>query len=325
MANERAQASPTPALQHRLPPDRSSRSELVGVAMYLVAALMFALNGSLAKLVLNVGLPPLRITELRNAGAFALLAIFVLFTNRKAFRIRSSELWFLIQYGVIAFAVVQFLYFATIALLPVGVGTLLGFLAPVIVALWIRFGRKQPVNRRLWLAIALTLIGLALVAQVWNGLQLNPVGVLCGVALAIALAAYFLLGESGQETRDPISLTMWGFFFATVTYSVIAPWWTFPWATLFEPTAPIADGWPAFDVWQVGLYTIVFGTVLPFLLVLASLRRIGAQRASIVGTTEPIWAFGIAYLVVGETVTSVQLVGAFIVLFGVVIAETSRA
>ena len=59
---------------------------------------------------------------------------------------------------------------------------------------------------------------------------------------------------------------------------------------------------------------ILLGTIAPFLLVLGSLRRIGAQRAGIVGTTEPLWAAIIGFVLLGETFTGVQALGGLIVL-----------
>lgn len=300
------------------------RTAAVGVGMYLIAAILFALNGALSKAVMNAGLDPVALTELRNAGAMVLLFLYLLLRNPKSMRVRKGEWLFLIAYGVLAFAVVQFLYFFTISLLPVGIGTLLAFLAPVVVALWIRFGRHQPVRGRLWIAIAFTLAGLALVAQVPPGTTINVIGVLGGLLLALTFALYWLLGEAGQKTRDPLSLTMWGFVFATITWSIIAPWWNFPWAVLGDPTEPLRPDWPAIPVWPLLVWGIVMGTIAPFLLVLGSLRRLGAQRAGIVGTTEPIWAFLLAFIFLGETITGIQMLGAFVVLTGVLIAETAR-
>lgn len=300
------------------------RTQAVGVAMYLVAALLFALNGVFAKNALNAGLDPMHLTELRNGGAMVVLVAYVAIRHPGHLRLTRSELPFLISYGVIAFTLVQFLYFLTISRLPVGIGTLLAFLAPVVVALWMRFVRKQPVGNRIWLAIALTLLGLALVAQVWSGFTLDALGVVAGLLLALALAAYWLLGESGQERRDAVSLTMWGFVFATITWSVIAPWWTFPWDVLAYPTEPLLDGAPALPVWALMLWGVLLGTIAPFLLVLGSLRRIGAQRAGIVGTTEPLWAGLIALALLGETFSVAQGIGGLVVLTGVVVAETSR-
>lgn len=243
--------------------------------MYLLAAFLFALNGVAAKSAMNAGLDPMHLTQLRNAGSVVVLVIAVALTAPQHFRVTRRELPFLIAYGVIAFTLVQFLYFLTISRLNVGIGTLLAFLAPVLVALWLRFGRKRAVSNRIWVAIALTLIGLALVAQVWEGLTLDIVGLIAGLACAVALALYWLLGESGQTHRDSVSLTMWGFIFASIAWAIVSPWWSFPWTTLSLPTVPMADALPGFAVWVLMAWGVVMGTVVPFLLVLGSLRRLG--------------------------------------------------
>jgi drug/metabolite transporter (DMT)-like permease len=292
--------------------------------MYLLAAFLFAFNGVIAKAAMNAGLDPVHLTQLRNAGAMIVLLAFVALTQPTRFRVTRRELPFLMAYGVIAFTLVQFLYFLTISRLTVGIGTLLAFLGPVIVALWLRFARKRAVGNRIWVAIALTVFGLALVAQVWQGATLDPLGVVAGLLCAVALAAYWLLGESGQQHRDAVSLTMWGFVFASITWAVIAPWWTFPWSDLGLRTDPLVAGAPGLPVWSLMVWGVLLGTIAPFLLVLGSLRRIGAQRAGIVGTTEPLWAAVIGLALLGETLTPVQGIGGLIVLAGVVVAETSR-
>jgi drug/metabolite transporter (DMT)-like permease len=301
-----------------------TRSQIIGIAMYLVAAFLFAFNGVLAKTAIEAGLSPLNLTQLRNGGAMVVLIAAVLLTNPRAFRVTRKELPFLIVYGVLAFTVVQFLYFFTISRLPVGIGTLLIFLAPVLVAVWIRFGRKSEVSNRIWIGVALALIGLGLVSQAWQGIAFDTLGVLAGLVTAVALALYWILGESGQQKRDALSLTMWGFIFATITWSVISPWWNYPWDVLGRTAAPMLNGWPGLPVWLIMLWGVVAGTVIPFLLVLGSLRRIGAQRAGLVGTTEPLWAAIIALLLLGEVLTPIQAIGGLVVLGGILIAETSR-
>ena len=312
------------ATADRLTTALPSGRDATGVGMYLVAAFLFALNGVVAKNAMNAGLDPLHLTQVRNAGAMVVLVIVVLVTAPGHFRVRRRELPFLIAYGVIAFTLVQYLYFLTISRLNVGIGTLLAFLAPVLVALWLRFGRRREVSNRIWLAIGLTLLGLALVSQVWQGMTLDPIGVVAGLACAVALATYWLLGESGQTHRDAVSLTMWGFIFASIAWAIASPWWSFPWATLGVSTTPMIGGGPALPVWVLMAWGVLMGTVAPFLLVLGSLRRLGAQRAGIVATTEPLWAFVIGFALLGEIVTGMQMLGGVIVLAGVLVAETSR-
>lgn len=297
---------------------------LVGIGMYLLAAFLFAFNGVMAKPVIELGLSAIRLTEIRNAGSLLVLAAWLLLTRRSAFKIQRAELPFLLAYGVLAFTVVQSLYFVTISLLPVGIGTLLIFLAPVLVAAWLKFVKKKPINNRIWLALVLVLGGLALVAQVWQGITLNIAGVISALICAVALAAFWLLGASGQERRDAVSLTMWGFFFATLTWSVIAPWWSFPWQVLLESVPAITGGAAETPVWVLIVWNVLMGTIAPFLLVLGSLRILGAERAGIVGTTEPLWAALLGALLLGELLTGLQSLGFFVVIAGIALAEFAQ-
>jgi drug/metabolite transporter (DMT)-like permease len=168
------------------------------------------------------------------------------------------------------------------------------------------------------------LFGLGLVSEAWKGIVFDTLGVIAGLVTAVALALYWILGESGQQKRDALSLTMWGFIFATITWTVISPWWNYPWDVLGRTAAPMLDGWPGLPIWLIMLWGVIAGTVIPFLLVLGSLRRIGAQRAGLVGTTEPLWAAIIALLLLGEVLTPIEAVGGLVVLGGILIAETSR-
>ena len=55
----------------------------------------------------------------------------------------------------------------------------------------------------------------------------------------------------------------------------------------------------------------------------AGARRIGAAQASLASTIEPVWTISLAALLLGQSLTQVQLVGAILVIVGVVIAQTA--
>ena len=69
---------------------------------------------------------------------------------------------------------------------------------------------------------------------------------------------------------------------------------------------------------------VVLGSVVPWVLVLTGLRSIGAARAGLVGTLEPVVAGVVAWVVLGEQLTPVQLAGGAVVVGGIVLAETAR-
>lgn len=295
-----------------------------GYVLYVIAALMFAINGTVSKTLLLDGLDPARLSQLRVTAAFLLLLVFVALTRPHALRLRRDEILPLLVYGVAGVAMTQYLYFVALDFLPVGVALLIEFTAPILVALWFRFGYREPTRATVWLALVIALIGLSLVAQVWQGFSLNPLGVLAGAGAAVALAVYYILGDRQvrrPEPRDPVSLTMWGFGAASAFWVIVQPWWTFPWSS-FSGTAPI-EGLDV-PLWGLATWMVVLGTVVPFWLVVVALKYLRASQASTVGLTEPLLAILIAWIVLGESLTVLQMVGGVLILTGVVIAERSR-
>ena len=140
----------------------------VGYAMAIAAALLFAVNGSRleGRSSRRRRSSSLRLTELRSTGAFVGLAgVLALTAPGPSAQSRATRLRLLVFYGIVGFALVQWLYFVAIERLPIGIGLLLEFTAPVLVALWARFVWHEPVRRRVWAALALALAGLALVAR----------------------------------------------------------------------------------------------------------------------------------------------------------------
>ena len=298
----------------------SRRIQAIGAVMYLIAAFLFALNGSVAKAQIEAGLSPAEVTEIRTIGCALLLLIYILIVNPGSLKVRRTEIPFLLLFGVLAYALTPFLFFLSVELLPVAIAALLAFLAPVLVALWLRYVKREAVGRSIWLSLVLVVGGLILVSQVWSGMTLNPLGVFFGLLTAAALAAYLILSEAGARRRDVMSLAFWGFAIATVTWSILAPWWNFPWNLLTTTTSLFDGAVTSIPVWSLVIVMIAI-SVIPFVLVLMSLQRIGAQRGGILGTTEPLWAALLAFILLGEVLSPIQGLGGLVVLAGVIVAE----
>jgi drug/metabolite transporter (DMT)-like permease len=288
--------------------------------MVVCASALFALNGTVSKLMLQGGFDAARLTTFRAAGAFAglLLVGLSLRGGLRRMALRQAELPLLLVYGLTGFFAVPMLYFVTISRLPVGIGLLFEYTAPFMVALWVRFGQRHPVRPRLWVGLVLCLGGLACVAQFWRGeLSLDPLGVLAGLTCAVLLGAYYLLGSRSVATRDPVSLTCWAFGISAAAGALVRPWWSFPTGLL----AGNANGLP---MWLLALYLVVLGTIVPYLLIAASLRHLPPTSTGIVGMLEPVLAAMIAWFVLHEVLSTAQILGGLVVLTGVVLAETAR-
>ena len=300
-----------------------------GVAYTAVAAGLFAINAGVSKAVLEAGVSPEQLTVLRSIGATVVLGAALAIVDRERLRIKRSELPQLIVYGVVGIALVQWLYFVAIDRLSVSLALLLEFTAPVLVALWARFALGEAVRARVWAALVLALAGLAMVAQVWSGLgTLDLLGVAAGLAASASLAAYWLIGERAVTrgvVRDPVSLTFWGFVFASIVLVVVMPDRFGGFAQLADQTSLLgALASVDIPVWTLVISVVALGTVVPFVLEVAALRHMSATQVGLVAMLEPVLATIMAWLWLEQVLSTWQAIGVGVVVLGLCLAQTAR-
>ena len=294
--------------------------------MVLTAATLWAVNGVVSKVIIESGdIPAQRLTEVRTTGAFALLFLTLVVSRPELLRLRRDELPVLLTFGLLGLAFVQWFYFEAISRLDIGVALLIQYVAPVLVALWARFAYDEPVRRRIWAALGLSILGIALLVELWNGLTLDRLGVAAALGSATTFAVYVLSAERAVTRRDPVSLVCYGFLLAAVFWAVLQPWTSFPFDRVDESVSllgRLAD--VSLPVWLLLTCMIVLGTIVPFALLAASLRHIAASRAAITAMFEPVAATVVAYAWLGESLTAYQLLGAAVVLTAILLAQTAR-
>ncbi|MEJ7634928.1 EamA family transporter [Aeromicrobium sp.] len=302
----------------------SVRKPRLGYALVISAAVLFGLNGGVSRVAMGSGLSPQSLTTLRITGAAMVFVAYAVCFRRSALRRpRGSALLLVISLGLIGVAALQLTYNVAIDRLPLGIALLIEYLAPVLVVLWVRFVRKEPVRGRMWLAVALAVAGLAVVSRVWNGLTFDGLGVVMALLAAVSFAAYFLLGEHNVGIDDPLRVILWAFLVATVAMNLVEPVWTTP--GLGGQTSMLGrlDAYSANLRLVVGA-VVVLGTVVPFFLELVALRHLPATIVTVVAMLEPVIATILGWGWFRESLTPVQVLGAIAVLGGIVLAQTSR-
>jgi len=301
---------------------KGRRSEI----LLTLAAVMFASNGVASKLLLSGHISAWRLAQVRSLSTFVILAALIAWRAPKTMRITKREIPRLAALGAFGIAAVNGTYFLAISRMHVSIALLIEFTAPVWIVLYLRYVRKKHVPNEMWLALFLALLGLAFVAQVWDGLTLDGIGVIAALTSAFAVAFFFLAGEGFTNTRDNQSTTMWGFGFAALTWSLILPLWNFPF-DVFTVSIPLEGALQGHNApgWALILYVVFIGTVFPYLCVMNGLRNLSASTTSAFGMLEPIFAGIIAWFWFGESWTPIQLLGGVIVIAGIYMADRARS
>jgi drug/metabolite transporter (DMT)-like permease len=302
----------------------ANRNPVVGVTAVSFAAVMFGFNASSVKIILGTEISPEQLVLFRATFTAGLAGIFLLLTNKKAFRVTKKELPVLIFYGIFGIALMQWSYSNAVSLLPISVALLIEYTAIVIVPLVSLLLFKEKVRPRLWFGIAAVLIGLAIVSNVWDS-DLNPEGVAWAFMAAGCLSIYFLIGEHTQRKRDAMSTLFYTFAVAAVFWAIIN----------FINPAKMIDinlvfnlggnlGHISMPVWVGLLWIGIMGSFIPMLLDYIALGNLSATAVGVIATAETVFATIFAWAWLNESMTTLEVIGGLIVVAGIVLAETSR-
>jgi len=294
---------------------------------YLVmGAIFFSMNGVIVTLVLD-HMTTFRLAQVRAIGTFFLLFLITYIQDRNSLKAERREIPTLLFYGVFGYAMVQLGYFIGIARgVPLSLVLIIEFTAPIWIVLWIKFVRKSVVAKDMWVAIALSLLGLILVAKAWQGFVFDLLGTLGALGAALALAVYFLMSQSQGTKRSAQAMVVWGMGVAGLFWSLVLPIWNFPTA-IFTTEINMQGRFSEYSApgWLLIAYIIVFGTLVPYLFVVGGIRRLSASTSSVIGMLEPVIAGVFAWIWLSQSWSAIQLFGGAIVLIGIYIADRAKS
>lgn len=303
-------------MSHPPLPSRAGRAVLLATLACVVAAACWATSAVIAAGAFERGMSPERLAESRVMVALVPLAGYLLLARRRLLRPPRAALPALALFGVCMVAV-NYAYYLAIARVPVGVAISLQYTAPVLILAGTAILLRRSPTPILWAAGGMTVAGAALVSGLLgttSGVRLDAVGLVAGVGAAVTYAGYLVTAEvAGQRGSHPVTSLFIGFCVAAVIWAVVLPLWDWPFALL-------ADAQVAWRVAAVG----IVGTLLPFALTVAALRWISSALAGIATTTEPVLAAGLAWVVLGQNLSAPQVIGAVLVVAGVLTAQMAR-
>ena len=284
-----------------------------GAAMVVGATVCWGTMAAVAKLLFrDQGVDPLLLVVVR--AYLATLTLFACLGAMAPGHLRIDARMFRAAaiVGVGGLLTNNFLYFEAIHLTTVATALLLQYQAPVLLALYALVVERQRVSSRLVLSLGLTVAGCGLIVRVYDpeAVRLNVLGVLAGVGTAFAFAFYILASRAALRLMRPWTLVAYGYLAASLVWLPLVP----PWRIVAAGFAP--------HTWGVFLAIATFGTVVPFGLFISGLKHLPPAQAGILAMLEPVVATIAAYLILGEALLPLQVLGGVLVLAGVTLVET---
>ncbi len=296
----------------------------LGVLFALTAAVLFGLNGSTTKVIIQSGITAEQVVFIRSLAAGLIALAWALISNRTQLRVQKRLIPRLLLLGVVGVGMLQYAYSQAVVLLPVGIALLIEYTAVLWVPLVALVFFKEPVKKQIWFGAVLVLGGLAVVAQIWDS-TLNPIGVLFALAAAASLSTHFITGERIQR-HLPTNVTMaYGMGIATLVFLPFSNLGSFNYASLLEPTDLSGNlAGNSAPLWLMLVVLGVAGSFLPMAFTFLALRHLSATLVGVIATLETILAAIFALLWLGELISLTQALGGMVVVAGIVLAQTSR-
>ena len=278
--------------------------EREGLLLCLVSAAGFGAMAIFAKQAYAAGLDVTTLLALRFVMAAAMLWALIGLRRRALGSLRGLAaggllgVWYAVQAG---------LFFSALERIDAGLAALLLYIYPALVTLAaFALGRERPDRARI-VALVLASAGVALVLAGGGTGALDALGVALALGAAGAYTFYILVSD-----RRPASTPAISFAASVVTGAALA----FGLAALVRGGVAVSgEGL----MWTAILASV--STVLPIVVFLAGLERVGPSTASIASTVEPPFTVLLAWLVFGETLGPLQLAGGALVLSAVVVLQ----
>jgi drug/metabolite transporter (DMT)-like permease len=295
-----------------------SRSRLIGAGMVMAAAIAFSFKAIIIKLAYRHHVDPVTLLTLRMVMSAPFFALLGWWASRAegVQPLAKPDLRNVAVLGFIGYYLASYFDFLGLEHITAALERLLLFIHPTFVLLLAAAVFKRPITRHDVVAIVLSYLGIALAFG--NDVATQPGNVVLGsfwVLMSALFYAIYLLG-SGRLVGRVGSLRFASYAGLFSCLGVVVHY-----LVTQEPAAILRQ---APQVYWLSLLMAVVSTVLPIVLTVEGIRRVGASHASIIASVGPIATIFLGLVFLGEEITVVQLAGAGLVMAGVLAIGLQR-
>jgi drug/metabolite transporter (DMT)-like permease len=216
----------------------------------------------------------------------------------------------MVIFGIMGVSAMQIAYFFTISQTNVATAVFLEYLAPIIILVYeLLNGRETPSWNRILPVVIATIGGFLIVkGTTGQGMAVTPIGLVSGIGSAFAFAFYILYSRYGLAKYSSWTLLFWGYTIGGLAWTLNG----WPWETFLTYQG---------STWLYFLYIAIFATIMPAGLFFKGLTMLSPVAAGVTSTLEPVAAGVLAFLLLGEVLTGMQLMGSLLIIIAITVIQ----
>ena len=289
-------------------------SPSAGLAVAVIGSLSFGTSGAFIKPLLEAGWSPsAAVTARVLLGGLVLLPL-ALVSLRGSWPALWRARWRVLAMALAGVAATQFFYFAAIQTIPVATAALIELLAPLLLV-----GVVWVLTRRIPHALVLVgslfaVGGLVLVVGPGAIRAVDPLGLAFAACAMVGCAIYFVIAARPSDGLPPVGFAAAGLVLGGLVLGALGLTGLLPLAATFGPV-PLAG--TALPWWVPLVIVALVSTALAYVSGITSAEALGSRLASFVSLLEVVFAALFAWLLLGEQLTPLQLLGGALILGGI--------
>ena len=290
----------------------TKKGTIIGTFLTIAGGILWGISGVCgqflfqSKDVTASWLVPLRLV---TAG-FLLLCYYLIRDKGKAFDIWKTKRnrIDIIIYGLAGMMLCQYSYFQTIEWSNAGTATVIQYLGPALIVVWVCLQTKRLPEKKEVLGVILAVTGIFLIATHGNPttLALSQKALIMGLISAVSVVIYTVKPARMQAEFDTPLILAWGMLIGGIALTIaFRPW----------NNKVIFDG----ETFTALTFIILFGTMAGFSMYMTGVKMIGSVRASLYSCVEPVASMVLTAVWMKVSFTTPDLIGTAFVIATIII------
>ena len=304
---------------------QARRKRKIGYIYIIIASSCYAMIGIFGKLVLNAGFSAFEVLFYQYVIMTVFLGGWILIKSPGDLRVSKKMLIYLMIQGAVGTTGTSVFYYMAIEKINVGMASMLLFTYPIFVNLFFIFTGIRKINLGSKIALASAFVGSCLVLNIFttgtSGISLT--GIVLGILSSICYAFFNVFADLKLNTLKPITISFYTSVVTLIIGGVMAPGALLHFAVVTGlesgsgPT-PLLMAMLGY----LAMLALICG-VLPTILMYEGIARIGADKASILSSSELPLTVLFAYLVLGEKMVLIQIIGIILIVAALLMLHRS--
>ncbi|KDR95471.1 Threonine/homoserine efflux transporter RhtA [Peptoclostridium litorale DSM 5388] len=287
-------------------------AKIKGVIMTLIAAAGFGAAAPVAKSIYQYGLTPSFMLALRFFTASLFLWGYIFISGKKVnYRIEKRQLGIMFVTGAVVYFLTTTFYFNAIKFIPISLHVMIFYSYPFMVNIFSLLIFKEKITKKQALAMTIAFAGLTMTVSI-SSAGLNFTGVALSLLAALCNASYIiLLGINGIRGVDSVVTAAYTNLFSSISFFAYC-------AVMGQIHMDIpSKGWMGI------VFIALISTAIAIIALSKGIRIIGASKASIISTFEPLEGVVLSVIFFGESMNTVQIMGMILVIGAIIMINYS--